>query len=65
MPQAWLDRVPRDEAGNVVVGFDYPDYVPFLMNARDDAARKRYYVANTNRSLHHDPARFSCKLCGP
>jgi thimet oligopeptidase len=49
LPQAWLDRVPRDEEGNVVVGFDYPDYVPFMMNARNEAARKRYYVANTNR----------------
>lgn len=49
LPQTWLDRVPRDEAGNVVVGFDYPDYVPFMTNARDEAARKRYYIANTNR----------------
>jgi thimet oligopeptidase len=49
LPQAWLDRVPRDEQGNVVVGFDYPDYVPFMMSSRDEAARKRYYVANTNR----------------
>jgi thimet oligopeptidase len=49
LPQAWLDRVPRDEEGNVVVGFDYPDYVPFMMNAHDDAARKRYQIANTNR----------------
>jgi Zn-dependent oligopeptidase len=49
LPQAWLDRMPRDEGGNVVVGFDYPDYVPFMMNARDEDARKRYYVANTNR----------------
>ena len=49
LPQPWLDRVPRDEEGNVVVGFDYPDYVPFMMSSRDETARKRYYVANTNR----------------
>jgi thimet oligopeptidase len=49
LPQSWLDRVPRDGEGNIVVGFDYPDYVPFMANARDEAARKRYYVANTNR----------------
>lgn len=49
LPQAWLDRVPRDEEGNIVVGFDYPDYIPFLTNAHDEAARKRYYVAYTNR----------------
>lgn len=49
LPQPWLDRVPRDESGRVVVGFDYPDYLPFMMNARNEAARKRYYVAYTNR----------------
>lgn len=49
LPQAWLDRVPRDDNGNVVVGFDYPDYVPFMMSSRDEEARKRYYIANTNR----------------
>ncbi|HEX8172191.1 MAG TPA: M3 family metallopeptidase [Thermoanaerobaculia bacterium] len=49
LPQSWLDRVPRDEDGNVVVGFDYPDYVPFMMNAHDGEARRRYWVANTLR----------------
>ncbi|HEX2834383.1 MAG TPA: M3 family metallopeptidase [Thermoanaerobaculia bacterium] len=49
LPQAWLDRVPRDEQGNIVVGFDYPDYVPFLMNAQSEEARKRYWIANTQR----------------
>jgi thimet oligopeptidase len=48
-PQAWLERQPRDEEGNIVVGFDSPDYVPFMMNVRSDDARKRYYVAYTNR----------------
>ena len=49
LPQSWLERVPRDEEGNYVVGFDYPDYVPFLMNAHDEDARRRYWVANTLR----------------
>jgi thimet oligopeptidase len=49
LPQAYLERVPRDEQGNIVVGFDYPDYLPFMMNASNEAARKRYYVANANR----------------
>jgi thimet oligopeptidase len=56
LPQSWLDRVPRDEAGNVVVGFDYPDYVPFLMNAHDDEARKRYWTANTLRGTERNLA---------
>ncbi len=49
LPQSWLDRVARDEQGNVVVGFDYPDYVPFMTNSRNEEARRRYYIANTNR----------------
>jgi thimet oligopeptidase len=49
LPQSYLERVPRDAEGNIVVGFDYPDYLPFMMNATNGAARKRYYVANTNR----------------
>jgi thimet oligopeptidase len=49
LPQSWLDRMPRDEEGNYVVGFDYPDYVPFLMNAHDERARRRYWTANTLR----------------
>ena len=49
LPQSWLDRIPRDEAGNYTPGFDYPDYVPFLMNAHDAEARKRYWMANTLR----------------
>jgi thimet oligopeptidase len=49
LPQSYLDRVPRDGQGNIVVGFDYPDYLPFIANAKSEEARKRYYVANTNR----------------
>ena len=49
LPQSWLDRVPRDDEGRVVVSFDYPDYVPFIMNARNEEARRRYWFAYTNR----------------
>jgi thimet oligopeptidase len=49
LPQSYLDRVSRDGQGNVVLGFDYPDYVPFMSNAKSDEARKRYYIANQNR----------------
>ncbi len=49
LPSSWLERVPRDEKGNVVIGFDYPDYIPFMTNARDENARKRYYIGYTNR----------------
>jgi thimet oligopeptidase len=49
LPQSYIDRVPKDGQGNIVVGFDYPDYVPFMMNSTNEEARKRYYIANTNR----------------
>jgi thimet oligopeptidase len=49
LPKSYLDRVQKDGEGNIVVGFDYPDYVPFMMNSTSESARKRYYVANTNR----------------
>jgi thimet oligopeptidase len=49
LPQSYVDRVPKDGQGHIVVGFDYPDYVPFMMNSTSEAARRRYYIANTNR----------------
>lgn len=49
LPRSWLDRVPRDEHGNVQVGFDTPDYIPFLNSANREAARERYYIAFQKR----------------
>lgn len=49
LPQAYLDRAARDDEGNIVVGFDSPDYVPFMMSSASASARRRYYIAYTNR----------------
>jgi thimet oligopeptidase len=49
LPAGYLERARRDADGNVILGFDYPEYVPFMMNAKNDDARRRYYVAYTNR----------------
>jgi thimet oligopeptidase len=49
LPAAYLARVPRDEQGRIVLGFDYPDFNPFMANARDEEARRRYYIAYLNR----------------
>ncbi|HYO77213.1 MAG TPA: M3 family metallopeptidase [Thermoanaerobaculia bacterium] len=54
LPQSWLERMPRDEDGNYIAGFDYPDYVPFLMNAQDEDARRRYWIANTLRGTERN-----------
>ena len=49
LPAGYLERVEKDGDGNIVVGFDYPDVYPFLENATDGAARKRYYRAFQRR----------------
>ncbi|MBV2235471.1 MAG: Zn-dependent oligopeptidase [Sterolibacterium sp.] len=49
LPAGYLQRAQRDEAGNYLLGFDYPDYVPFMENAEDAAARQRYQFAFVNR----------------
>jgi thimet oligopeptidase len=49
LPEAYLARVPRDEAGNIVVTLEAPDYVPFMRSAESGEARRRYYVAYLNQ----------------
>ena len=49
LPASYLARVPKDAQGNIVVGFDYPDFNPFMANARSEPARQRYYVGYLNR----------------
>ena len=49
LPQSYLDRVTKDDEGNILLTFDYPDYVPFMANALNEEARKRYYIGYMNR----------------
>jgi thimet oligopeptidase len=49
LPTAYLERMPRDGQGRVLIGFDYPDFNPFMANARDGEARRRLYLAYLNR----------------
>ena len=48
MPESYLKNKKRDEQGNYVLGLDDPSYVPFLANAKNEAARERYYRAKLN-----------------
>lgn len=48
LPQSYVDRVKNAE-GNLVVGFDYPDYIPFMSSDEDEQARERYYIAYMKR----------------
>jgi len=49
LPPAYLDKSSKDGEGNYVLGFDTPEFMPFMTNADSDSARKRYYIAYTNR----------------
>lgn len=48
LPPEFLKRV-ADAQGNVTIGFDSPDYGPFMTNAENEAARKRYYIGYQTR----------------
>lgn len=54
LPASFLERVGRDEDGSISLGFDYPDYNPFMMNARSSEARRRFYVAYNNRGTERN-----------
>jgi thimet oligopeptidase len=47
MPEAYVHahEAARDKDGHYVLTLKYPDYLPFMANARSEPARKRYYVA--------------------
>jgi Zn-dependent oligopeptidase len=48
MPEPYLKAKKRDQQGNYVLKLDYPSYLPFLENAKNGAARERYYRAKLN-----------------
>ena len=49
LPASYLDKAKRDANGNYVLGFEYPEFYPFMTNADDEDARRRYQFAFTNR----------------
>ena len=49
LPDDYLAKAKRDGEGNYLLGYAYPEYIPFIENADDAAARKRYLTAFTNR----------------
>jgi len=54
LPEPFLSRQPRDEQGRYLLSFDYPDFNPFMANAVDEDARRRYYVAYLNRGTRRN-----------
>ncbi len=49
LPEAYLARAKRDDKGNYLLGFEYPDYNPFMEYADNSDARRRYQIAFANR----------------
>lgn len=49
LPASYLDKAKRDDNGNYLLGFEYPEYEPFMANAQDEDARRRYYIAFNDR----------------
>jgi thimet oligopeptidase len=49
LPDDYLARAKRDDKGNYLLSFEYPDYIPFMEYADDSNARERYQFAFTNR----------------
>jgi thimet oligopeptidase len=49
MPESYLKAHAPDASGNIVLGLDYPSYLPFLQNAKNAEARRRYYMAKMNQ----------------
>ncbi|MBC7499282.1 MAG: Zn-dependent oligopeptidase [Herminiimonas sp.] len=55
LPETYLARAKRDDKGNYLLGFESPDYVPFMEYADDADARKRYQIAYANRGTDKNP----------
>ncbi len=49
LPKDYIDRLQKDEKGNFLLGFSYPEYIPFMQYAENDKARERYRFAFINR----------------
>ncbi|OTG80542.1 Zn-dependent oligopeptidase [Acinetobacter sp. ANC 5054] len=49
LPESYISGLKKNEKGNYLLGFEYPEYRPFMELAENDAARKRYQIAFTRR----------------
>lgn len=50
LPQDYIDSHPADENGEITITTTYPDYLPLMQYAKDDALRKDMYIAFRNRA---------------
>ena len=70
LPESYLAGKKKDAQGNYVLKLDSPSYVPFLMNAKSEAARERYFRAKNqeggakNLQILEDMFRLRQELAG-
>ena len=49
LPASYIEQQPKDKDGNITVGFDYPDYYPFISQGRECGSTQRYYIGFLSR----------------
>jgi thimet oligopeptidase len=49
LPESYLAKAKRDDKGNYLLGYDKPDYFPFMESSENSAARKRFEIGYENR----------------
>ena len=54
LPESYIANLKKNEKGNYLLGFDYPEYQPFMELAESDEARKRYQTAYTRRGTEQN-----------
>src|SRR5205807_8684600 len=54
LPASYLEKAKRDDKGGYLLGFEYPEYEPFMANAENEDARRRYYIAFNNRGTRQN-----------
>ncbi|MBI4056918.1 MAG: Zn-dependent oligopeptidase, partial [Elusimicrobia bacterium] len=50
LPEDYINRLQKSASGGTIVTLDYPDYFPFMENARDEHARKQLEFKFSNRA---------------
>ncbi|HYD78760.1 MAG TPA: M3 family metallopeptidase [Paucimonas sp.] len=55
LPQAYLDKAKRDDKGNYLLGYSYPEYYPFMEYADNADARRRYMIGFANQGTAKNP----------
>ena len=55
LPPEYLAKAKRDDKGNYLLGYSYPDYYPFMEYADNADARSRYMIAFANHGTSKNP----------